>query len=139
MRSGSRTVVTMLSAYSRADVDGPLGLPPFGDVPEDEDHAHDVASGILDGCGTVVDGPLAAVAGDEERVVPQPDGQPPLDDLPDRLLDGLPGRLVDDAEDPLDFDPCRLGERPAGELLGDRIEVVDVYWFSGNGTNWPAR
>ena len=114
----------MLSAYSLADVDEPLALPPFGDVAEDEDDADDVAPVILDGRRTVVDGPLAAVPGDEEGMVPEPDGQPPLDDLPDRLLDGLPRRLVDDAKDLLDLHPGRVGERPAGERLGDGIEVV---------------
>ena len=34
--------------------------------------------------------------------------------------------LVDDAEDLLDLLPGRVGERPAGERLGDGIEVVDA-------------
>ena len=114
----------MLSAYSLADSMARSACLPFGDVAEDEDHADDVAPVILDGRGTVVDGPLAAVPGDEEGVVPEPDGQPSLDDLPDRLLDGLPRRLVDDAKDLLDLHPGRVGERPAGERLGDGIEVV---------------
>ena len=82
----------MLSAYSLADSTSRSASPAFGDVPEDEDHADDVAPVILDGRGTVVDGPLAAVPGDEEGVVPEPDGQPALDDLPDRLLDRLSRR-----------------------------------------------
>ena len=57
-------------------------------------------------------------------MVPEPDGQPSLDDLPDRLLDRLPRRLVDDAKDLLDLHPGRVGERPAGEHLGDGIEVI---------------
>ena len=114
-RSGPRTVATMLSAYVPGRVDEPLAVPTLGDVAEDEDDADDVAAAIPDGRRTVVDGPLAAVPGDEEGMVPEPDGLPPLDDLPDGLLDGPPRRLVDDAEDPLDLDPGRLGEGPAGE------------------------
>ena len=76
-----------------------LGLSPFGDVPKDEDHPDDIASVIFDGRGTVVDGSLAAVSGDEQSMFAEPDGQPSLDDLPDRLLDRLSGRLMDDAKD----------------------------------------
>ena len=105
-------------------LDSQLGLPTFGDIAKDEDHADDMAAVILDGGGTVVDGPLAAVAGDEEGMVAEPDGQPSLDDDPDRLFDGLPRRLVDDAKDLLDLLPGRLGERPSSQRLGDGIKVV---------------
>ena len=57
-------------------------------------------------------------------MVAKPDGQPPLDDPPDRLLDGLPRRLVDDTKDLLDLHPGCVGKRPAGESLGDGIEVI---------------
>ena len=70
-------------------LDEQLALPTFGDIAEDEDHAHDLAAAIGDGGGTVVDGPLAAIAGDEEGMVAEADGQPALDDDPDRLFDGL--------------------------------------------------
>ena len=55
-------------------VDEPLAVPAFGDVAEDEDDPDDVAARVTDGRRTVVDGPLAAVAGDEEGMVSEPDG-----------------------------------------------------------------
>ena len=58
-RSGSRTVATMLSAYALADVDESLALPAFGDVPEDQDDADELAALAPDRGGTVVDGQLA--------------------------------------------------------------------------------
>jgi hypothetical protein len=57
-------------------------------------------------------------------VIPEPDGQPTLDDLPDRLFDRRSRRLVDDAKDLLDRFPGRVGARPSGQRLGDGIEVV---------------
>ena len=107
-------------------LDEPLALPTFGDIAKDEDDAHDLASVIVDGGGTVVDGSLAAIPGDEEGMVAESDGKPSLDDDPDRLFDRLSGRLVDDVKDLLDLLSGRLGERPAGERLGDGIEVVDA-------------
>ena len=59
-------------------------------------------------------------------MVAEADGQPSLDDDPDRLFDGRPRRLVDDAKDLLDLSPGCLGERPSGQRLGDGIEVVDA-------------
>ncbi len=59
-------------------------------------------------------------------MVAEPDGQPSLDDDPDRLFDRLSRRLVDDVKDLLDLLPDRVGERPTGQLLGDGIEVVDA-------------
>ncbi len=66
-----------------------------------------------DGGGDGVDGPLAPVSRDVQGVVAEPDGQPPLDDLPDRLLDRLPRRLAEDAEDLLDLLTGRVGNRRA--------------------------
>ena len=69
-------------------------------------------------------GRCAAVSGDEEGMVPEPDGQPSFDDFPDWLLDRLTGRLVDDAKDLLDLHSGRVGERPTRELFGDGIKVI---------------
>ena len=64
-------------------------------------------------------------------MVPEPDGQPSLDDFPDRLFDRLPRRLRDDAKDLLDLLSGHLGKRPSGQLLGDGIEIV-------HATRWSA-
>ena len=49
-----------------------------------------------------------------------------LDDLPDRLLDGLAGLLVDDAEDVFQGLPVGLAGDPAGERLGHGVHVGDA-------------
>ena len=53
-------------------VDEALTLPAFADIPKDEDHAHDVTLLILDRGRTVVDGSLAAITGDQKRMIAQP-------------------------------------------------------------------
>ena len=110
-----------------------LGSSPVGDVPKNEDHPDDIPSVVFDGRRTVVDGSLAAVSRDEESILGEPDGHPSLDDLPDRLLDRLPCRLMNDAKDLLDLLSGRVGERPSGQLLGDGIEIVHAtLWVSGD-------
>ena len=67
-------------------------------------------------------------------------GQPSLDDLPDRLLERLTRRLMDDVKDPLDLFSDRVGERPSGQLLGDGIEIVHATpRVSGNHAVADAR
>ena len=39
---------------------------------------------------------------------------------------GRPRRLVDDVKDLLDILSGGVGERPSGQRLGDRIEVIDA-------------
>ncbi len=55
-------------------LDDLLGLSPFGDVPKDEYHPDEIPSVIFDGRCAVVDASLAAVSGDQESLVPEPDG-----------------------------------------------------------------
>ena len=55
---------------------GVLGVAALGDVAEHQHDADDLARGVADRGGAVVDRPLAAVPGDQERVVRQPDDQP---------------------------------------------------------------
>ena len=115
----------MLSAYPLAAAMTCSRLPAFRDVPEDHDDADEVPGLAPDRGGTVVDGPLAPVPGDEQRVVGEAADEARLDDLPHRLLDGLAGLLVDDAEDVFQGLPEGLGRRPSGERLGDGVHVGD--------------
>ena len=116
---------TMLSAYPLADVDEVLALPAFRDVPENHDDADELPVLAPDRGGTVVDGELAPVPGDEQRVVGEAADEPRVDDLPHRLLGGLSGLFVDDAEDVFQVFPEGLGRRPSGERLGDGVHVGD--------------
>ena len=122
--NGSRTVANDALGIFPGRLDEFARPSPFGDVLKDEDHPDDIPSVIFDGRCTVVDGSLATVSRDEESMVPEPDGQPSLDDFPDRLFDRLPRRLSDDAKDLLDLLPGHVGKRPSGQLLGDGIEIV---------------
>src|SRR4051794_22194924 len=105
-----------------------LGLPPFRDIPTDEDDPQDVAPVILDGGGTIVDGPLTAVPRDEQGVIPEPDGQPALDDLPDRLFDRPIGQLQ------VEDDAIRWGVK-LGEPFGDRSGFKDFPTAEGEDSS----
>ena len=102
-----------------------LGPPPLADVPEDQDGPDDPPGRVPDRGGAVVDGPLGAVPGDQERVVGQADDHA----LPQRpeggVLDLPAGLLVDDAEDRGEGLARRLGGGPARERLGDRVQRRD--------------
>ena len=106
-------------------LDEVLGLPPIGDVSEDHHDADERALLAPDRRGAVVDGDLAAVPGDQQRVVRQASDEPRLDDLADRLLVGLPGLLIDDPENFFEVFAVGLRQRPSGERLGDRVHIVD--------------
>ena len=106
-------------------LDDVLAPPAFRDVAEDHDDADKLPVLAPDRGGTVVDGELAPVPGDEQRVVGEAADEARVDDLPDRLLDGLPGLFVDDAEDVFQAFPEGLGRRPSGERLGDGVHVGD--------------
>ena len=76
---------------------------------------------VPDRGGTVVDGPLGAVLGDQDGVVRQPDDRALLQRTQGRVLDRLAGVLVDDAEHFLErlalgvlVGPARSGLRPPG-------------------------
>ena len=103
-----------------------LGLLSRGDVAEDEDSPGDLSVSVADGRGTVVDGPLGAVPGDQDRVV----GQPHDHTLPQcsegRVLDLRAGLLVDDLENR--FQRLALGFLlcPARQVLRYGVQEADV-------------
>src|SRR5262245_51065202 len=49
-----------------------LGSPPFGDVAKYQNDSRQAAACVADRCGAVIDGDLAAVPVDEDRVISQP-------------------------------------------------------------------
>ena len=97
----------------------------LGDVLEHEDAAGGPPLAVLDGGDGVADGELPAVAPHQHGVAGVLDDPP----LGEAALDGvgqrLARRLVDDAEDPRHRLAAGLGDAPAGEPLGHRVEVVD--------------
>ena len=58
--------------------------------------------------------------------LPRPTDEPRLDDLPDRLLDGLRVSSLTMRKTSLQARPRRLGDRPSGERLGDGVHVGDA-------------
>ena len=101
-----------------------LGLPPLGDIPQDEDDARDLPPVVLDGGGVVLDRPRRPAPVDEDRRMARGDGLPPYDPG-----DGEVGRPVDrpldGAEDLRQGATGRLVPARAGEPLGGRIQGGD--------------
>ena len=105
-----------------------LGLlcpPPLGHVAEDQDDAGDAPAVVEDGGAAVVDGRLAAVPGQQRRVVGQPDLRTQPEDFGRRILDRLPGLLVDDVEHLDQRPPDGLRQRPAGQRFGRWVQEGD--------------
>ncbi len=108
-----------------------LQMPPCRDVPKDDHESREAASFILDGCGTVVDGSLAAVLADEDRMV-----RGPFDGLATqrpcrRILERLPGLRVDNPEHRVERLVQRVGVRPPGQGFGNGIDVGDATCIVG--------
>ena len=97
----------------------------LGDVLEHQDAAGGAPLAVLDRRDGVADGELPAVAPHQHRVAGVLD-HPPLGEA---ALDGvgerLAGPLVDDVEDAGHRLAAGLVGAPAGQPLGDRVEVVD--------------
>ena len=103
-----------------------LGPPLLRDVAEDEDDADECP------CSSRIGAALSSMG----RSVPslamstvwlaRPRYEARLDDLPHRLLDGLAGLLVDDAEDVFQRLAVGLSGDPAGERLGHGVHVGDA-------------
>jgi hypothetical protein len=107
--------------------DGQLLLDPApgGDVAEHEHGPGQGARPRPDGRCAVVDRDRAPVPGQQHRVVCET-GDPALpEDARHRALDGEPGALVDDAEHGVERAIARLGLRPSGEALGNRVHRAD--------------
>ena len=101
---------------------GFLGPPALADVAEDQDDAGDSPAFVEDGGAAVVDRHLAAVPGQERRVVGQPDHRAQAEHLGRGILDRLPGLLVDDVEHLGQRPPDRLRSRPAGQRFGRWVQ-----------------
>jgi hypothetical protein len=69
----------------------------------------------------IVDRPLAAVLGNQQRMICQPDNRSLRQDPVDGAFNRLPGVLVDDLKDAAQWEPGCLGTAPTGESLGNRI------------------
>ena len=94
-------------------------------VVEHQHAARDRARAVADRRGGALDVHLVAVALDQQRRPHRLDRAAAADRDRQRVLERLAGLLVEAAEDVVDGPALRLLEAPAGELLGDRVEVLD--------------
>ena len=98
----------------------------LADVVEHHDHADQPSTAIADRRRRVLDRDLDAAAVDEQRLLGQLDHAPLAQAADDRVLDRLAARLVDQVDDLADRTARGLGRIPAGELLGDGVQVLDT-------------
>ena len=98
----------------------------FADIPEYQHHARDAAIGGRDGRAGIGDLTLAAVLGDEQGMICQPDDHALLQDLLYRILHRLPRVDVHDAEDFSDRPATGLRGLPTRETLGHGIHFRDI-------------
>ena len=99
-----------------------LGVPPVRDVVEHEHDAHNVARGVPNGRGAVLDRDDVAVPCDQRGVVREADRYARIEHLLHGIDDRLARVLVDDPEDPLERRTLRLRELPARHRLGGGIQ-----------------
>jgi hypothetical protein len=116
---------------------GALGDALLALVTEDQDDAVDLPVGAADRGAAVGDGALAAVAGDEQAAAGEPDHPPLAQDPVHRVVDRLPGALVDDPEHLSERPVHRRGRRPPGQLLGDAVEDGDARLGVGGDDRVP--
>ena len=100
-------------------------FPRLAHVVEDEHAAGDRSAAVADGRGGALDVDLIAVAADEQHRADRFDRPRAADGHRERILERLAGFLVESAEDLLDGASLAVLEPPAGEGLGNRIDVVD--------------
>ncbi len=98
----------------------------LADIVEHEDRAGHVAAVVPDRCRGALDVDLVAVAADEQRRAYRLDRARAADGDCERVFERLAGLLVEAAEHLVDLAPGGLLELPSGQLLGHRIEVLDV-------------
>ena len=75
-----------------------LGGALLGLIVEHQHHAADLSAAVLDGRGAVTDGPLAAVLGDEQRVIGKAHHHALAQDPRDRRFGGPPRLFINDVE-----------------------------------------
>src|ERR1051326_2594598 len=102
-----------------------LALPFLTDVTKDQYAADDVALGIANGCGTIVDGSFDAVPGDEQGVIAHANDLALVKGPQSRIRHGLPRSLMDRVEDVLEALLSGVFGAPAQEILGGRVDEGD--------------
>jgi hypothetical protein len=103
-----------------------LGGLSLGDVAKDEDASVHLPLRVADRRRAVVDRRFRAVAPDQQGVIRQPDDHAVAQRTGRGVLDRLARRFVDDPKDSLQRLPLRFLGTPAGERLGDPVEVADT-------------
>src|SRR5580658_3622167 len=97
----------------------------FADVVEHQHAAGHVAGTVADRRGGALDVQLVAVAADEQHRPDRFDRTDAPDRHRQRVLQRFAGLLVERTEDLLDRAAHGVFQAPAGQLFGDRVDVVD--------------
>ena len=103
-----------------------IQLAALADVVEHQHAARHVARAVANRRGAALDVQLVAVATDQQRRPHGLDRARAPDRDRQRILQRLAGFLVEAAEDLVDDATLRMLEAPAGQLLGDRIQIFDA-------------
>ena len=103
----------------------PVQLARLADVVEDEHAAGYGAAAVTDRGGCAVYVEFVAVAADQQHRSDRLDRAGAADRHRQRVLERLAGFLMEAAEHLLDRAPLAVLEPPAGQRLGDRVDVVD--------------
>jgi len=98
-----------------------VGLFALGDITKHQNHAHDLAARITNGCRAIVDRHFGTIPGDQNRVVGQPDHRALAQHFGDWIFDLPAGFLVYDREHLIEWLPLRVGLIPPGERLRYRV------------------
>jgi hypothetical protein len=106
-----------------AVAEGLLGLAFGGDIVEDDDDAEDFAGGVEDRGGAILDGDVAAVAGNEVSVVGQAED---AEDAGHDVVSRAAGGFVNDVEDAGDGLSAGFVHAPAGEIGGNGVHEGDA-------------
>ena len=102
---------------------GLLRPPLFGLVAEDQYRAGDLALFVANRRAAIGDGPFAAIAGQQQRVVGEVHDSPFTQHALDWVVDVGPRLFVDDVEDLRNGPAQRLRLAPPGELLGHGVHA----------------
>ncbi len=104
----------------------PLQPSLLADVVENHHDADQSTAAVTDRGRRVLDRDLDAAAVDQERLLDHLHHAPLAEAAHDRVLDRQARRLTDQVEYVADRTAGRFGRVPAGELLGDRVQVLDA-------------
>src|SRR5690606_22346236 len=101
-------------------------LATLADVMEHQDAAAYRTLAVAYRRGAALDVHLVAVAADQQGGTHRLDGARATDRHSQRILERLAGLLMEAAEDLVDAPALRMLQAPPGELLRDRIEILDA-------------